>query len=599
MSDYSRRDVIAILTAAGLGGVASNPVAARGRGHGRGNGHGHDHEEGPTLNRLATTVLGAEITGMYLTENGRFFFNVQHPSDANDEPYDEGTVGALVGANLYRLPEDFASVEVPDEREERETVHTAVGRHQALANGGDPTDDGEGLGIPYSADGEPMTNGDRPDFNGFVPGKHPNEGYLFTNWEDVPGMVSRLHLSMPGRRGRSASHEWEVIGKQNVDFRPVEGTWTNCFGTVSPWNTPLTSEEYEPDAEAWFEPDQQTYQNQEQDIAEYLGYFGNAYRYGYIVELEEPTDDPLPRKHYAMGRFAHENAVVMPDKRTVYMSDDGTGTVFFKFVADSPGDLSSGTLYAARARQDSGSDPSAVGFNLEWLELAHGAEDEIESWIAEYDGQDPQDDPNYLTDAEVEQWAAGNASDDRVAFLESRKAATALGATDEFRKMEGVNISRDARPGDYLYMAMSEINETMLSNADAPEEFDDPQDHVQLEGNDYGAVYRMQLAGDYNVSRMEPVVTGGPEANVCGGCPYDASPNSKSSVCADCSFNPNQEEPSGMLGTHKLGANSDVDPENTIANPDNIVVMSDGRVIIGEDSGLHKNNMIWVYDPDG
>ncbi|MDY7082506.1 MAG: hypothetical protein SXQ77_08910, partial [Halobacteria archaeon] len=39
--------------------------------------------------------------------------------------------------------------------------------------------------------------------------------------------------------------------------------------------------------------------------------------------------------------------------------------------------------------------------------------------------------------------------------------------------------------------------------------------------------------------------------------------------------------------------------ETTIAEPDNIVVMDDGRVVIGEDSGNagHENNMIWIYSP--
>ena len=56
-----------------------------------------------------------------------------------------------------------------------------------------------------------------------------------------------------------------------------------------------------------------------------------------------------------------------------------------------------------------------------------------------------------------------------------------------------------------------------------------------------------------------------------------------------------------MLGTHVLGSDSTVDPENTIANPNNIVVMDGGRVIIGEDSGMESHdppNMIWVYNPD-
>lgn len=546
---------------------------------------GHDDEDGPTLNRFATTVTGAEITGLFLTDDGNLFFNVQHPDRDNDDPYNKGTVGAVVGANMHDLPEDFASVQTPKNENQRETVRTAAGQYQILAQGGETTVDGEQFGVPYSPNDKPLTNGNHPDFNGFISADDPNEGYLFTNWERSVGMVSRMRLRQNGRNGA-----WEVVEKKNVDFRDVEGTWTNCFGSVTPWNTPLTSEEFEPDAEAWFEPDQQTYGNGEGKMEEYLGYFGNAYRYGYIVEIPDPTAaDPTPEKRFAMGRFSHENSVVMPDRKTVYLTDDGTGRVLFKFVADETGDLSAGTLYAASTKQDGGDDPSSVGFDIEWVELAHATESQVESWIAEYDGQDPNDDPNYITQKEVEQWANGNAADDRVAFLESRKAAAAKGATNEFRKMEGVNVPPNAEPGDYVYIAMSEVNRTMS----------DDEGDIQLQGNDYGAVYRMQLDASYDIGRMEPVITGGPNANICGGCPYDAAPNSGSSVCQSCDYNPTVEDENGIVGAgmSSLSSSSEMDPENTIANPDNIVVMPDRRVIIGEDSGLHENNMIWVYDP--
>jgi hypothetical protein len=89
----------------------------------------------------------------------------------------------------------------------------------------------------------------------------------------------------------------------------------------------------------------------------------------------------------------------------------------------------------------------------------------------------------------------------------------AVGATDEFRKMEGLNIRIGAVPGeDFLYMSISETNETMT----------DEEEDVQLAGDKWGAVYRLPLEADYDVSRMEPAVVGEPNANICGGCPYDA-----------------------------------------------------------------------------
>lgn len=594
----SRRETLESLLVLTLGVGASGGAAAA--------TPGHEHKEHgptePTLNRFATTVASAEFTGLALTDDGQLFFNVQHPSPPADENYLPGVVGAVTGVDMTALPADFESVQPPEGPATE--VRTAAGSYQVFAEGRSETEDGELLGVPYSAAGTPMTNGSNPDFNGFVPADDTaDEGYLFTNWETRPGMVSRLHITQEDDTG-----EWTVLEKRNLDFRDVQGTWTNCFGTVSPWGTPLTSEEYEPDAKTWFT----TGGSGAERMTTYLGHFGNAYRYGYIVEINDPQRDPVPTKRYAMGRFSHENAVVMPDERTVYMSDDGTGTVFFKFVADKPGDLSAGTLYAAQATQERGDDPADVGFKLNWIELAHATDEQVRSWIKEYDEQEPSSNTDYVTDEEVQAWANGNAKDDRAAFLESRKAAAALGATDEFRKMEGVNIKPNAQPGDFLYMAMSEINQTMA----------DDEGDIRLEGENFGAVYRMRLTGNYDVQRMEPVVVGGDHANICGGCPYDANPNSKNTVCQDCAFNPHTDEPTNSnvqetassakgiqkatkqvrnlagQGMSTLAQTSNtVDPENTIANPDNLVVMPDGRVIIGEDSGNHAPDMLWVYTP--
>ncbi len=541
----------------------------------------------PTLNRFATTASGAEITGLFLTDDGTLFFNVQHPDDDNMWwGYRHGGVGVVQDTSLHDLPRDFGSVQTPTSDSSAEMVRTAAGTHSVLRNGGDDIGDGERLGVPTTPDGEPLTDADTPDFNGFIPANDAgDEGYLFTNWETRPGAVSRMHVRREGGR-------WTVVDAMNVDFRDVEGTWVNCFGTVSPWETPLTSEEnYAHTSTAHWNDPEWDYVDGVENLERYLGHYPNPYRYGYIVEITEPeSEDPTPEKRFAIGRSAHENAVVMPDERTVYTSSDGTGKHLYKFVADEAQDLSSGTLYAASASQDGRGDPADVGFDLEWVELGHASDDEIAEWVAEYDGISQADyadgETSYITDAEVTAWANGNADDDRVAFLESRKAAEVAGATSEFRKMEGINIRPDAEPGDYMYVAMSAVSETMA----------DDEGDIQLRGNEYGAVYRMQLRQNYDVDRMEPVVTGGPDANICGGCPYDADPNSNESVCQDCGYNPQQDE-EGAFGFGELSLSPDQDPENTIANPDNVVVMPDGRVIIGEDTGFHDNNMIWVYDP--
>ena len=621
----SRRETLTTGALLAIGGRVGLEAAAADDGQERDDEHGYGG--GASLDRFATTIVGAEITGMFVTERGEFFFNVQHPDanlDGEDEP---GYLGAVNGVDMNRLPEDFPSVQIPDGDDHDYTdggdgtaepydryVRTALGSYQTLARGGDPTDDGEELGSVYTTDGEYLTGRTNPDFNGFVPSSESeDEGYLFTNWEHRPGTMSRLHLQ---RRGGG---RWDVLGLENVDFSAVEGTWVNCFGTVSPWGTPLTSEEnYSvPSTPVWNRPGNDDVERLARHLGDddFTAAYPNPYRYGYIVELTDPEDDPTPEKRFAIGRATHENAVVMPDERTVYTTSDGTGCGFYKFIADESGDLSSGTLYAAKVNQEGpvGGDPADVQFALDWVELGSASDDEIESWIGEYDdvtqadfveGEDTYDANSYITTAEMDAWAAGDAEDDRVAFLQCRQAAMRKGATVEFRKMEGINVRRNAEAGeDYAYVAMSNTNATM----------GDDEGDIRLDGDEWGAVYRMPLLeegdGDheYDIRSMEPVVVGGPNANICGGCPMDARPDSASSVCQDCQFNPTRERDSGVAGRglerletvftrENWGADA---AETTIAEPDNIVVMDDGRVVIGEDTGNagHENNMIWIYRP--
>lgn len=95
-------------------------------------------------------------------------------------------------------------------------------------------------------------------------------------------------------------------------------------------------------------------------------------------------------------------------------------------------------------------------------------------------------------------WAAGTAADDRVAFLESRKAAAAKGATAEWEKMEGVLANPE---GTALYMAMSDIKNSMS----------DTEGDIQVAENRCGIVYKMDLAATtYEVSKMVPWLVGGP-----------------------------------------------------------------------------------------
>jgi hypothetical protein len=94
-------------------------------------------EQGKGLTRFATVPLGAEFTGLFITDNGDLFYNAQHPADSNAAPNNRATIGALVGVNMDELPASFEPVKVPETAAEKQDFLTAVGEYQAIAREGD------------------------------------------------------------------------------------------------------------------------------------------------------------------------------------------------------------------------------------------------------------------------------------------------------------------------------------------------------------------------------------------------------------------------------------------------------------------------------
>lgn len=319
--------------------------------------------DGEKLHRFATVPVGAETTGLHVTADGTLFFNVQHPSGANPHPFNRGLIGVVNG---FKAGDAFEEIAVP-EGADKQGVKVAAGEYQILGRVGEmiPQEPmNQRYGQLTAVNGDMLGICNHPDANMYLPTvEDGSEGYLYTNYECDPGAVSRLYI-------RNNGATWDVLEGDNVDFSNVMGTWVNCGGTVSPWNTALTAEEYEPIASL------AEWKDNVANMTAYLGEQANPYDYGFIVELRpDPDGDGLGsivEKRYAMGRRSNENGVVMPDLRTVYFGDDGTDVVFFKFVADEAGDLSAGTLYAAKVTQN-----DDASFAFEWIELGAGNDAEI------------------------------------------------------------------------------------------------------------------------------------------------------------------------------------------------------------------------------
>ena len=112
-----------------------------------------------------------------------------------------------------------------------------------------------------------------------------------------------------------------------LDLSGINGGWVLCFGSISPWGAPLAAEELSLTTTPGME--------RRASATTTTGAVGGLPRplpkpvdYGYIIEIEgADSAEPATNRHLAVGRFSHENAQVMPDERTVYLTDDGYDTV--------------------------------------------------------------------------------------------------------------------------------------------------------------------------------------------------------------------------------------------------------------------------------
>nr|WP_222928431.1 alkaline phosphatase PhoX [Haloplanus rubicundus] len=672
---------MATSTAAALGASVAGVASASDSEISEGDTPGAPSVEG-SLKRLSTTAFGAEVTGPFVFEDGSLLYSLQHPEEANPEPFGRAAVGYFSGFTFEfdGNNDDFPEVGIPDTEEKQRRVRSEAGDYTVLIQGREPIGDGEErLGVTQTPDGTDITQRNfagtqyggaatNPDCNQFVPtDEDGTEGYLFTNWENSPGCISRVFLSRDEDGEWSADPE-DAMNLPNTDaFRDIGGTRINCYGDLSPWETPVSSEENYAHprvslthtvgdvveagsgegilgaCQFWNRPNPSEIQSavDEYDevdgwyvqgywamtgvefLAYYLGaepadqsgdtnlattpiddVYPNPYRYGYHVDIREPTaEEPDPIKYWVAGRASWEAPDFQGDDRTLYGCSDGDSKGIYKFVADEPipsyenTDDIAGMLYAPKITNDAANaaesgqrnSPAQTPLEVEWIPLGHATNGEVESWIAEYDDitqadylethadTDWQEDPaaaikeadleviangnrNYITNEEIVEWAAQYEEDGpdgvdedlrRVPFLETRAAAKEIGASIEFNKAEGVDSVDDSQPGDFVYFGISEFNDDLA----------DATGDVQMDRVDGGVVYRAELGPDYDVSTLEPVITG-----------------------PDFTDGPQ-------------------DADDALRNIDNVYTMRDGRVLCCEDgfggpARSYPNDGLYVFQPN-
>ncbi len=366
-----------------------------------------------------------------------------------------------------------------------------------------------------------------------------------------------------------------VVSQSFVDFSGVGGLWIACAATRTPWNTHLLGEE-----------DYDLFDRRKVDRS-LAGltklYFrgqkqANPYDYGHPVEIAVAPDGTVRVvKHYAMGRASWEVAAVAPDRKTVYYGDDGRYTGLFMFVADRPGDLSSGTLYAAKWVQVSAENGGEA--KLEWIRLGHGDDATLreaarrerfsstESTIFEFaDGPREGFSAIQAGTKKPEYVRLRPGKEQVAAFLETRRYAALLGATTEFNKMEDVDFDPLTKR---VFITISRIEKGMTENDGGP------RDDIRLPKNGAGAVYELETASGVTDTDGNPIASDWVAVRM------RAIP---ALVGRDL------PEPDA------LGNRSDPD---RVAEPDNLAIApSIRKLFVYEDSGRHTNNFLWAYDLD-
>lgn len=473
-----------------------------------------------------------------------------------------------------------------------DTDKTADGSAAAVVRNKNGVIQNDGNGNPYI----PQT----PDANSLLDiGGTP---YLVTHFEyenvDSTGAAGYGKIPMLMTVAKLAQNSTDgtftVDSINQVDFSAVNGLWIPCAGSRSPWNTHLGSEEYEPDARCEVDATYAAIGGGSCLSMEYTArmdgfrtIYGAAtaspYHYGAVPEVTIASNGSSSvEKWYTLGRLSREKVQMFGDSRTAIQGDDGTYTSLTMFIADSAGDLSAGSLYAAKWNQMSPVGTDGGEANLSWIKLGHATHAELKAAVdagvtfndlfltatVPTAGYTAIKTGHEVAKVEYLQLKPGNYATGvpiatLAAFLETRRYAAYMGATTEFEKYEGVAYSAKDNKAYAAFARMSKGMEDVVA---------DPANHIRIKKNLSGGVYEMVLKPNQGDSLGAAINS-------------DFVPTSMKAITIGKDIVADAD-----------GNKSDL---NAISAPDNLWFSDRMRVLfIGEDSGNHVNNYLWAYHVD-
>lgn len=227
----------------------------------------------------------------------------------------------------------------------------------------------------HTHDGEFAVAKQNHDFTGYIPiDGRSDSGYVIVNHEMIikdPILGDGGGMTVFTVYRNPLSDKWSVVddsrGKfRNVDFSKVGGTLGNCGGFQTQWGTVMTAEEW------MYENNRAIYKDGKgitdtsnfnvetlngQPINQSIKRFEN---FDWMVEVDVQNAKAI-RKNYNMGRYGHEGGTMLPDGKTVFLTDDFAPGFIYKFVAQKSYDLSVGQLFVYKQNED--------GIGGQWLKM--------------------------------------------------------------------------------------------------------------------------------------------------------------------------------------------------------------------------------------
>lgn len=282
----------------------------------------------------------------------------------------------------------------------------------------------------------------------------------------------------PGQGG-TTTVVYDTENQQVVrQYLSLTGTLRNCAGGPTPWNSWLTCEEIVT------HPDD-TY----------------AKSHGYVFEVPAKAEPglarPVPIK--AMGRFNHEAVAVDPHSNVLYLTEDDSEGLLYRFIPDTPGKLLEGGVLQALAIKGSES-MDTRNWNGQTVEVGQTFETE---WIEMDEVDNPDSDLRHRGfEKGAARFARGEGmwyGNDAVYFACTNGGREKLGQIWKYTPSTEEGASGEADNPGTVELFVEPNNSTMIENADnltvSPwgdlivcEDNDDSQDLIGITPE--GSIYR-------------------------------------------------------------------------------------------------------------